>query len=283
MVEVGLVGAGRVGLPVARRLSAAGYGVRVFEVRPEVEAQVRAFGGRWGGPVDEVDVLVTVLPGSPELRAVMLGGMLAELRADSAWVDLTSASPELGRELADAARAVGVDYLEAPLGGGPEAAESGTLTVYAGGERATFDRVRPVLEVFAERIKYVGLHGSGYLAKLLINLLWFNQAVAVGEVLRLGRSGGLDPHKLHEVLTDSPADSVFVRDVVPAYLAGDLLATFGMERIVEEWESIEQFARASDVPAAITGSTAALYREALEHFGPIAGELLGMKYTGGER
>jgi len=226
--------------------------------------------------------LVTVLPGSPELREVARG-LLPRLEAGTAWVDLTSASPELGRELAAAAKAQGVDYLEAPLGGGPEAAENGTLTVYAGGERATFDRMQPLLRSFAQTIKYAGPHGSGYLSKLLINLLWFNQAVAVGEVLRLGRLGGIDPRQLHQTLMDSPADSVFVRDVVPGYLAGDLMATFGMDRIVEELEAIEQFARVNDAPAAVTGSTATLYREALDHYGPIAGELLGMKYTAGER
>ncbi|MET7279849.1 NAD(P)-dependent oxidoreductase [Kribbella sp. NPDC005582] len=281
MVEVSVVGAGRIGMPVVRRLVAAGYGVRVFDVRRELEQQVRAAGARWGGTVD-VDVLVTVLPGSPELREVAQE-LLPQLRAGAAWVDLTSASPELGRELAAAAKAQGVDYLEAPLGGGPEAAASGTLTVYAGGERATFDRMTPLLGTFAQKLKYAGPHGSGYLSKLLINLLWFNQAVAVGEVLRLGRIGGIDPAQLHETLLDSPADSVFVRDVVPAYLAGDLLTTFGMDRIVEELEAIEQFARVNDAPAAVTGSTATLYREALDRYGPIAGELLGMKYTGGER
>ncbi len=276
-----MVGAGRIGMPVVRRLVDGGYGVRVFDVRRELEARVREVGAAWGGAVD-VDVLVTVLPGSPELREVAQG-LLPQLAAGTAWVDLTSASPELGRELAAVAKEHGVDYLEAPLGGGPEAAESGTLTVYAGGERATFDRMQPLLKTFARTLKYVGPHGSGYLSKLLINLLWFNQAVAVGEVLRLGRVGGIDPAQLHETLKGSPADSVFVRDVVPAYLAGDLLTTFGMDRIVEELEAIEQFARVNDAPAAVTGSTAILYREALDRYGPIAGELLGMKYTGEQR
>ncbi|GAA1703313.1 hypothetical protein GCM10009745_58430 [Kribbella yunnanensis] len=99
-------------------------------------------------------------------------------------------------------------------------------------------------------------------------------------------TGAIDPADLNGTLLDGRrlATSVLlVWDVVPRYLTGGVMVTFGMERIVEELESIEQFARANEVPAAVTGSTAALYREALEHFGPIAGELLGMKYTGGER
>lgn len=280
MVDVAVVGAGRVGMPVARRLVEGGYGVRVVEVRAELEADVLGIGATWGGAVGEVDVLVTVLPGSPELRDVM-PGLLGEMRAGTAWVDLTSASPELGEELAAAAREHGVDYLEAPLGGGPEAAESGTLTVYAGGERATFERLQPVLRTFAQQLKFMGSHGSGYLTKLLINLLWFNQAVAIGEVLRLAEAGGIAAAQLHETLLGGPSDSRFVRDVVPAYLAGDLLATFGMDRIVEELESIQHFARANGVPAAVTESTATLYREALDLFGPIAGELLAMRHVAG--
>ncbi|MER7247464.1 NAD(P)-dependent oxidoreductase [Kribbella sp. NPDC000426] len=279
-MEIALVGAGRIGLAVARQLVAHGHAIRVHDVRPEVESQVRAFGAAWGEPRAETDLLVTVLPGSPELRAEMLGdhGLLSRLRRGSSWLDLTSASPALGAELAVAAADDRIDYLETPVGGGPDAAASGELTVYAAGEVATFERLEPIVRAFAGKVHYTGPHGSGYLTKLLVNLLWFSQVVAVGEVLMLGRSGGLDPSRLRQILLEGPAASAFLEDVLPRMLAGDQLATFGLDRIVEELDSIEEFARLHHVPAGLAALVGSVHRDALSRFGPIDGELLAITH-----
>ncbi|MFC6160514.1 NAD(P)-dependent oxidoreductase [Kribbella jiaozuonensis] len=277
MVEIALAGAGRIGLPVARHLVAAGHSVRVHDVRAEVEQLVTGFGATWGEPLPETAVLVTVLPGSPELRSA-IPGLLERLRPGTIWLDLTSASPALGAELAAAASRYGIDYLETPVGGGPDAAEAGGLTLYAGGESATLDRVEPILRTFARQVHYTGPHGSGYLTKLLVNLLWFNQVVAVGEVLMLARSGGLDPARLRELLLNGPAASAFIEDVVPRLLTGDQLATFGLDRIVEELESLEDFAGQHEVPAAMTSLVTSIHRDALAHFGPVDGELLAIAH-----
>jgi 3-hydroxyisobutyrate dehydrogenase-like beta-hydroxyacid dehydrogenase len=277
MVEIALVGAGRIGLPVARNLVAGGHSVRVHDVRAEVEDLVTGFGATWGEPLPRTAVLITVLPGSPELRSAM-HRLLERLRPGTIWLDLTSASPALGAELASAASRHAIEYLEIPVGGGPEAAEAGELTLYAGGESATLDRVEPILRTFARHVHHTGPHGSGYLTKLLVNLLWFNQVVAVGEVLMLGRSGGLDPARLRELLLNGPAASAFIEDVVPRLLAGDQLATFGLDRIVEELESLEEFAGQHEVPAAMTSLVSSVHRDALARFGPVDGELLAIAH-----
>ena len=280
MVEIALVGAGRIGLPVARQLVAAGHSVRVHDVRAEVAHQATELGATWGEPLPETDVLVTVLPGSPELRALMLeeSGLLNRLRPGTTWLDLTSASPALGAELAAAAAHHHIDYLESPVGGGPEAAAAGELTLYVAGDSTTFDRLQPILRAFAKDLHYTGPHGSGYLTKLLVNLLWFNQVVAVGEAFMLGQSGGLDPLQLRQILLDGPAASTFVQDVVPRMLAGDRLATFGLDRIVEELESIEDFASLQGVPIALTSLVTAVHGDALASFGAVDGELLAFTH-----
>ncbi|MEU4194191.1 NAD(P)-dependent oxidoreductase [Kribbella sp. NPDC026611] len=269
-----VAGAGRIGLPVVRHLAAAGHAVRVHDVRPEVRKAALQAGASWAEEPATADLVVTVLPGSPELRTLMLspGGLLDQL--DGTWVDLTSASPELGAELAAAAQERGVAYVEAPVGGGVPAAEAGQLTLYAAGDPDVLERVRPVLEVFAKKIHYTGRTGTGYLTKLLVNLLWFTQAIAVGEALLLGQSGGLDAAVLRDMLQDGPAASAFIADSVPRLLAGDYLATFGLDRIVEELESIEEFAVRRKSPAGLIGQVTAQYRAALDRFGPVDGELL---------
>src|SRR4051794_8628702 len=172
MVEIALVGAGRIGLPVARQLVAAGPSIRVHDVRAEVEHQATELGATWGEPLQETDVLVTVPPGSPELRALMLdgSGLLNRLSPGTTWLDLTSASPALGAELAAAAAHHQIDYLETPVGGGPDAAAAGELTLYVAGDSTTFERLQPILRAFAKDLHYTGPHGSGYLTKLLVNL-----------------------------------------------------------------------------------------------------------------
>jgi 3-hydroxyisobutyrate dehydrogenase-like beta-hydroxyacid dehydrogenase len=210
----------------------------------------------------------------------MLGepGLLSRLRPGTTWLDLTSASPALSAQLTSAAGHLDIDYLETPVGGGPDAAEAGTLTLYVGGERATFDRVAPILRTFAEQLHYTGPHGSGYLTKLLVNLLWFNQAIAVGEVFLLGQSGGLDPAPLQQILLTGPASSAFLYDVAPGLLAGNRMTHFGLHRIVEELESLQEFARHNHVPAPMTSMVTDLHREALARFGSIDGELLAVTY-----
>jgi 3-hydroxyisobutyrate dehydrogenase-like beta-hydroxyacid dehydrogenase len=276
MAAIALVGAGRIGLPVTRHLVNAGHPVTAYDVRPERRPDILAVGATWGEPATETDLLLTVLPGNPELRAAMLGpaGLLNRLRAGSTWVDLTSASPLIGEELAVAARDQGIAYLEAPVGGGLAAAETGAATLYVGGERRTFDRVQPILSAFASELHYTGPAGSGYLTKLLINLLWFTQVIAVSETLLLGQAGGLDPSYLRQILMTSPASSTFIADVVPSLVAGDRLATFGLDRIVEELSALEDFAGRHDIPSHLTAVVTRLHRDALERFGPIDGELL---------
>ncbi len=274
MTEIAVVGGGRIGLPVAARLVAGGHSVRVFDVRPEVEAEAARVGAGWGSPVG-AEVVITALPGSPELRDLMLSGLLGQL---STWIDLTSASPALGAELATAASDAGVDYLDAALGGGVSAAENGTLKLFVGGPVEVLDRVRPILECFAGQINHLGPAGSGYLTKLLINLLWFGQAVATGEALLLGQAAGLDPRRLSEVMLDSAASSEFIASYLPSVFAGDYLPSFGLDRCVEELDSLEELARARSTPYDVSSAVGRLYQQALATFGPVDGELLGIGY-----
>ncbi|QNE21430.1 NAD(P)-dependent oxidoreductase [Kribbella qitaiheensis] len=276
-VEIAVVGGGRIGLPVAERLVAGGHPVRVFDVRPEVEAAAASVGAGWGEPT-AAEVVITVLPGSPELRQVMLGGLLDRLDPACTWIDLTSASPALGTELAAAAARRGVAYLDAALGGGVSAAENGSMKLYVGGDAEVLDRVRPILGCFAGQIHHMGEAGSGYLTKLLINLLWFGQAVATGEALLLGQSAGLDPRRLTEVMLDSAASSEFIASYLPSVFAGDYLPNFGLDRCVEELDSLEELAQTRRTPYDVSSAVGRLYHQALDAFGPVDGELLGIAY-----
>ncbi len=273
---VGIVGVGRMGLPVCARLVGAGFQVVVTDIRHEREADARAVGADWIGETKLVasiaDVLLTVLPGSGELtEATALA--LPALRPETTWIDLTSAAPASARVLVERAESLGIDCLDAPVGGGIAAAAAGSLQLFVGGRADAVERHRGLLESLG-RVDHVGENGTGYITKLLVNLLWFGQAVAVGEALLLARRAGIDLDVLRSVLGDSAAASEFVRRDVDKLLEGDYLESFGVHRCCEELEAVVSLAAELGVPFELSGAVERAYRAAVERYGPVDGELL---------
>jgi 3-hydroxyisobutyrate dehydrogenase len=281
VVSVGVVGVGRIGVPLIARLVAAGHDVAATDIRPEQQRAAEQAGAQWMPDAARVaancDVVFTVLPGSPELGELVLGsgGLLAHMRPGTIWVDMTSASVELGRRCADAARIQGIDYLDAPIGGGVPAMREGCVTLFIGGESRVLDSVEAVLRSFASDVQHIGANGAGYLAKLLINLLWFGQAALTTEALLLAQRHGVSPERMSEALHGSAGDSAFATRHLPALLAGDYLRDFGLDRCVEELDAIETTAEDAGTPHPLTTAVAELHRAALHHYGPVDGELMG--------
>jgi 3-hydroxyisobutyrate dehydrogenase len=265
------------GLPVCKRLLAAGFAVIASDRDASRQAGVEAAGARWAGTAESVasdcEVLVTVLPGSPELAEVM-EALLPRMRPGACWIDLTSASPQIGARLR--ALAGDVECVDAPMGGGPGAAEAGELELFVGGAQEVVERHRRILEALG-RIHQVGDSGAGYLVKLLVNLLWFGQALATGEALLLARRAGLDLSAVREALQSSAADGRFIREDLDALLAGDYMTDFGLDRCCEELEAIVGFASERGVPFELSSVVRDVYVRTLEHYGPIDGELLAVK------
>lgn len=270
------------GLPMCANLVSAGFDVIAADKRPDRQAPVVRCGARWAvSPAEaaaDVEFLITMLPGAAAVTDVMTGadGVLGALPAAAVWIDMTSNSPAAGQALAAAARARGIDMLDAPVGGGIAAARAGTLQIFAGGDRDVLDRCRPCLEALAGPgcITHAGGTGAGYITKLLVNLLWFGHAIATAEALLTGVRAGLDIDTLHQVLGASAGSSAFVREDLGALLDGDYLASFGLDRCREELAAIAQLARDLAVPCAMTELVEDIYQQALRRFGPVKGELL---------
>lgn len=280
--RVGFIGVGRMGLPMCANLVRAGYDVTAGDVREELHGAVLACGARWGGPGPAVaaaaDVLITVLPGGPELRDLMLapGGVLSALPEAATWIDMTSTSPVIGRVLASAARGRGVGMLEAPVGGGVRAAVAGSLHLFVGGDAELLERHRTLLEALADpgRIIRMGGRGAGYTTKHLVNLLWFGQAIATAEALLLARREDIDLELMQRVLAGSAASSSFIRHDLDALFEGDYLTSFGLDRCCEELSAITALARQDGVPFELSEQVEQTYLRALVRYGPADGELL---------
>ncbi|MEJ3654853.1 NAD(P)-dependent oxidoreductase [Actinomycetes bacterium KLBMP 9759] len=280
-ITIGFIGIGRMGLPMCANLVAAGHEVVANDLRPERADAARASGARWAGStaaaVADAEVVITMLPGPPEVEQAA-GDVVAAMRPGATWIEMSSSSAAAGTTLRALAAERGVEVLEAPVGGGPDAARDGTLRLFVGGAAELLARHRPLLEVLADptQIRHVGGAGAGYTTKLLVNLLWFGQAVATAEALLLGKQAGLDLHVLREAIGASAASSEFVRRDLDALFAGDYLHSFGLDRCCEELGSITALARELDVPFALSELVEDVHRRALERFGPVDGELLAI-------
>ncbi|MEU3983389.1 NAD(P)-dependent oxidoreductase [Streptomyces sp. NPDC026672] len=279
-MTVGVIGVGRMGAPICANLARAGHRVRVFDVRDDIEDTARAVGAEWGGSaagaVTGADVLVTVLPGPAEVTAVMDDVLLDALAPGATWIDMSSNTASAAASVRARALARGVGVLEAPMGGGPDDAVAGRLRLFVGGDVALLEQHRPLLSAVADRITHLGGPGTGYTVKLLVNLLWFGQAAATAEALLLGRRAGVDLDVLTETLATSAASSAFIRDDLPALLAGDYLRTFGLDHIHDQLSAVTELARDLGTPHSVAEAVRLLHRRALDRFGPADGELLGV-------
>lgn len=282
VTTIGFIGLGRMGLPMCTRLVSAGYQVTAADARPELESRAAQARACWAAvPASAAagaDLVITMLPGPREVKEAMTGagGVLAAMPGGAIWVDMSSNAPGTARELAAVARGHGIEVLDAPAGGGVPAAEAGALQLFAGGDAAVLERCRPVLNVLAERISHVGASGAGCLTKLLVNLLWFSQAVATAEALLVARRAGLDLDGLRAALAGSAASSEFVCEDLGSLLDGDYLTTFSLDRCCEELEQTTALARELQVPCQLAELVTRTYQRALRRYGPADGELLAV-------
>ena len=217
-MDVGFVGLGVMGLPMARHLVSAGHRVTVASRSPGPVEKAVAYGALDGGSAAGVaassGIVVLCLPSSPDVESVV-DQMLPSMRPGSIVVDCSTIDPRVARDVHDRLEARYHAFLDAPVSGGSVGAENGTLTVMVGGDAAVLDVVRPVLDAFARLVVHVGDSGMGQVVKLCNNLLYAAQMQATAEAFTLAHRSGVDLASLLEVLTHSTGDCTAVRTRVP--------------------------------------------------------------------
>ncbi|MFD1714144.1 NAD(P)-dependent oxidoreductase [Amnibacterium flavum] len=281
--RVGVLGVGRMGLPICRRLLASGFAVSVHDVDTEARAGAAAIGAAVVSDAESLaarsDILVSVLPGVAEIRAAFVGdaGLLRHLPEGALWLDLTSGDPVLTNELSAIAAEYGVRTATATMGGGPANAEDGTLVFHLAGADDAVADARVLLGPLASPggVRLVGpVPSDAQTVKLLANLLWFGQVVAVSEALMLGERLGMAPDALGDALVGSAGGSRFLDLHLAPLLAGDYSADFGFDRVVEELQTVSRIADSTSTPFELSRLVTRLHEQALEHFGPRDSETL---------
>jgi 3-hydroxyisobutyrate dehydrogenase-like beta-hydroxyacid dehydrogenase len=277
---VGIIGVGRMGLGLTARLVECGFPVIVTDVRSEARRTAQDVGASWLDSPAEVarrcDRVLTVLPGVTEVEAVR-ADILPAMRPGSTWIDMSTSTPVAARDNARRARQLGVRVLDAPMGGGPSEARRGDLTLFVGGAIGDLDAQRDVADALATRVLHVGEVGDGCLVKLLVNLLWFGQAVAGAEVLALAARAGLDPERVRVAVSQSAGASRFIDREARSLLVGDDLDAFPLSGCVEELHAVMAIGRDFDVPLELAERVTAIYDTALSRYGNADGELLAAR------
>lgn len=212
--RVAFLGLGVMGFPMAGHLAAAGHAVTVYNrTFSKAEDWVREFGGKAARTpreaAQEAEIVFCCVGNDDDLRSVVLGdeGALAGMKAGTIFVDHTTASAEVARELHAQAAGKEVGFVDAPVSGGQAGAVNGVLTVMCGGEQAHFDAIRPLALHFAQAVTLLGEPGSGQLCKMVNQICIAGLVQGLSEAIAFGKAAGLDMSQVLKVVSKGAAQS----------------------------------------------------------------------------
>ncbi len=255
--RIGWVGLGKMGLPMAARLLAAGHPLTAHLRRPDAAAALIAQGATGCVTLAEVghssDVVFSTIPDDRALRAITLGadGLYTHMAAGSVHIDMSTVSPAVSAEIAVAAQAKRIRYLRAPVSGSTALATAGTLTIIASGERGAFDEVLPLLDLLGRVVHYTGGAEQARFLKLAINMMVGISAAMIAEALVLGQSGDLDWRQSIEIINDSVVASPLLGYKKAALQNRDFTAAFTVSQMVKDLDLVLGAARNANVPVPV--------------------------------
>lgn len=206
--RIGFIGVGVMGRPMCLNLLAKGFPLTIYARRPStVESVLEAGATLAESPrmvAEQSDIVITCVSNSPDVVKVVLGpnGVLEGTHPGLVVIDMSTIAPSVSRQVAQAAAERAVAFMDAPVSGGSQGAQAGTLTIMAAGERAVFDRCRPVFAAMGkhENIFYVGSHGAGSVVKIVNQILCGVIAAANAEAFVLGVKAGADVETMARII-----------------------------------------------------------------------------------
>jgi 3-hydroxyisobutyrate dehydrogenase-like beta-hydroxyacid dehydrogenase len=252
-MQLGFIGTGIMGNPMARCLLEAGHALTVYDMRREATATLCALGAAWAdnprAVAERSDVVFTSLPGPAEVEQVVLDattGILAGLRSGGGYIDMTTNAPSVFRRIAEVCRARGIEVLDAPVSGRPP-----TMTVMVGGDAATFTKYRPLLACMGRNIFYVGETGTGCIAKLVTQYLGYSNFVTALEGLLIGAKAGLDLRALAQIVPVSAGASRTFDNIPRAVFSGEFTSGGTLDIVAKDLHLACELAREVGAPSHI--------------------------------
>lgn len=258
MFKIGFIGLGIMGKPMAKNLLKAGYKLTVFDINNEVVREVAAAGANEGKSAADVaaqsDLIITMLPNSPEVEQVVLGndGVLATAQPGTILVDMSSIAPLVSRKLSDKLNAKGIVMLDAPVSGGEPKAIDGSLAIMVGGPEEAFNKVKDVLSAMGSSVKLVGDIGSGNVTKLANQIIVALNIAAMSEAMVLATKAGVDPEKVYQAIRGGLAGSTVLDAKMPLVLNGNFKPGFRIELHIKDLMNVIDTANGIDAPVILT-------------------------------
>jgi 3-hydroxyisobutyrate dehydrogenase-like beta-hydroxyacid dehydrogenase len=233
-MEIGWIGTGIMGAPMARRLLGGHHRMRVFNRSPEKARALAADGAIVTADVAAcvagAEIVFIMVPDTPDVEATV-AKIEPTLKAGQLVVDMSTVSPAAERAIAMRLKTAGVDYLDAPVSGGDVGARDGTLAIMVGGDAAAFERARPLFDLLGKRITYMGASGAGQMTKLANQIAVAINLEAAAEAIQFARAGGLDASRVVDAIGAGAAASWQLSNLGPKIIAGDFRPGFFIKLI----------------------------------------------------
>jgi 3-hydroxyisobutyrate dehydrogenase len=289
MTQIGFIGLGNMGLPMAQNLIKAGHPVCGYDVSAAALDQFSAAGGIAVRSLDVacmgVDLVITMLPAREQVREVYLGqgGVLASAASGTLLIDCSTVDVETARAVAAAAHVNELEMLDAPVSGGVSGAQAATLTFMVGGSDKAFGRAKPVLEAMGKTIVPAGAAGSGQAAKICNNMILGISMIAVCEAFVLAEKLGLDPQKLFEISSQSSGQCWSMTNYCPvpgpvpnSPANRDYKPGFTAAMMLKDLKLAQDAARLTRSVAPLGAGAAAVYQRFVEDGGGAAVDFSGI-------
>ncbi|HEU5305200.1 MAG TPA: 2-hydroxy-3-oxopropionate reductase [Gemmatimonadales bacterium] len=262
---IGFIGLGIMGRPMARNLIKAGYPLVVHNRSRAAVEELVGTGAKAATSSREVagacDVLITMLPNSPDVEQVALGkdGIIEGARRGLIFIDMSTISPIVTQKIGKALEARGVQMLDGPVSGGEKGAIEGALSIMVGGDRGVFDQVLPIFQAMGKTITHLGPLGFGGFTKLANQIIVAVNLTALGEALTLARKAGLDRELTLKALAGGLAGSRCLDQKAPNYVQGSYKPGFKVDLHYKDLGLIMEAARALGVPLPATAVVQELF------------------------
>lgn len=277
-MRIGFIGLGTMGAAASRNLMRGGHQLSVCDLDRTRADEHIASGATWASTPNEAvegaEIVFTMVFGPKQIEQVVRGenGLLSALKPGQVWIDMTTNRPELARELACEVMEVGAHAIDAPVSGAVDGARTGNMPQFAGGDEATVERVRSVMELMGP-VHYMGPNGSGSITKLASNQLWAIHAAAMGEALVMAVKSGVELPRAWEALKIGASESWCMHHDAPSVFAGHYDPSFSLDLCQKDLALIVGACDAAETEAPVTRLVRDRFELARKTYGGDKGEL----------
>lgn len=256
-MKIGLIGLGIMGKPMAKNLLKAGYELWVNNRSQGPMEELAACGAHAATRkelAENAEVIITMLPNGPQVREVILGDVIKNMRPGQIFIDCSSISPVVSKEIAAALAEKGVEMLDAPVSGGEPKAIDGTLSFMVGGKQAVFDRCKDILGAMGASVTRCGEVGAGNTTKLANQIIVACNIQAVAEAFTLAQKAGVDPEVVYKAIRGGLAGSTVLDAKGPMMIAGNDKPGFKIDLHIKDLNNALDCAHTVGAPVPMTAA-----------------------------